>query len=65
MGFYTTSSGKKSIIWPEAADEALCVGWIDGVRRIIDAQSHRIRFTPRLPGGESPNGIKFIGTLGP
>lgn len=65
MGFYTTSSGKKSIIWPEAADEALCVGWIDGVRRIIDAQSCQIRFTPGLPRGESPNGIKFIGTLGP
>src|SRR5262249_49107611 len=38
-----------SITWPESVDEALCVGWIDGIRRSIDAISYQIRFTPRKP----------------
>src|SRR6266567_3862176 len=47
VGFYKKSSGNPSITWPEAVDEALCFGWIDGVRKGIDAVSYTIRFTPR------------------
>lgn len=47
VGFYKKGSGKPSITWPESVDEALCFGWIDGVRRSIDAESYSIRFTPR------------------
>jgi uncharacterized protein YdeI (YjbR/CyaY-like superfamily) len=47
VGFYKTGSGRKSITWPESVDEALCFGWIDGVRRGIDEESYSIRFTPR------------------
>ncbi len=49
VGFYKKTSGKPSITWPEAVDEALCFGWIDSVRRSIDADSYAIRFTPRKP----------------
>ncbi len=49
VGFHKRSSGKLSITWPEAVDEALCFGWIDGVRRSIDPISYTIRFTPRKP----------------
>ncbi len=48
VGFYKKSSGKPSITYPEAVDEALCFGWI-GVRNSIDADSYRVRFTPRKP----------------
>jgi len=47
VGFYKRDSGKPSITWPESVDGALCFGWIDGVRRSIDASSYTIRFTPR------------------
>jgi len=50
VGFYKVSSGKQSITWPQSVDEALCFGWIDGVRKNIDADSYYIRFTPRKPG---------------
>jgi uncharacterized protein YdeI (YjbR/CyaY-like superfamily) len=50
VGFYKVSSGKPSITWPESVDEALCFGWIDGVRKSIDDESYTIRFTPRKPG---------------
>jgi uncharacterized protein YdeI (YjbR/CyaY-like superfamily) len=49
LGFHKKSSGKKSITYPEALDEALCFGWIDGVRRNLDETSYTIRFTPRKP----------------
>src|SRR5690606_40564971 len=49
VGFYKKGTGKPSITWPEAVAEALCFGWIDGVRRSIDEHSYRIRFTPRKP----------------
>lgn len=49
VGFHKRGSGLASMTWPEAVDEALCVGWIDGVRANIDATSYRIRFTPRKP----------------
>jgi uncharacterized protein YdeI (YjbR/CyaY-like superfamily) len=47
VGFYKKASGRPSITWPESVDEALCVGWIDGLRKTIDAESYKIRFTPR------------------
>jgi uncharacterized protein YdeI (YjbR/CyaY-like superfamily) len=49
IGFYKKGSGRPSITWPESVDEALCFGWIDGIRRRIDDESYSIRFTPRRP----------------
>ncbi len=49
VGFYKRDSGHASITWPESVDEALCVGWIDGVRKRIDDEAYSIRFTPRKP----------------
>ena len=49
VGFHKKSSGKKGATYSEALDQALCFGWIDGVRRSIDADSYMIRFTPRKP----------------
>ncbi len=49
VGFHKVSSGIPSITWPESVDEALCFGWIDGVRQSIDEKSYKIRFTPRNP----------------
>ncbi|MCC6626519.1 MAG: YdeI/OmpD-associated family protein [Chloroflexi bacterium] len=49
VGFYKKGSGRSSITWPEAVDEALCFGWIDSVRRSVDADSYANRFTPRQP----------------
>lgn len=49
VGFYKRNSGKPSITWPEAVDQALCFGWIDGIRRSCDADSYMIRFSPRKP----------------
>ena len=50
VGFYKRESGKPSMTWPESVDEALCFGWIDGVRKRIDDVSYTIRFTPRRKG---------------
>jgi uncharacterized protein YdeI (YjbR/CyaY-like superfamily) len=50
VGFLKKTTGKRSITWPEAVDQALCFGWIDGVRRSIDSTRYSIRFTPRKPG---------------
>jgi uncharacterized protein YdeI (YjbR/CyaY-like superfamily) len=47
VGFYKQDSGKASITWPESVDEALCVGWIDGIRKRVDEDCYTIRFTPR------------------
>lgn len=49
VGFYKVDSGKPSITWSQSVDQALCFGWIDGVRRSIDEESYCIRFTPRRP----------------
>ena len=49
VGFHKKGSGRPSITWPESVDEALCYGWIDGIRRSLDADSYSIRFTPRKP----------------
>ena len=50
VGFYKKGSGRPSITWPESVDQALCFGWIDGVRKRIDGESYTIRFTPRRKG---------------
>ena len=47
VGFYRTSTGKPSLRWAESVDEALCFGWIDGIRKGRNAESYTIRFTPR------------------
>ena len=49
VGFYKKGSGRPSMTWPQSVDQALCFGWIDGVRRRIDDTSYCIRFTPRKP----------------
>lgn len=51
VGFRKKVTGRASITWPQAVDQALCFGWIDGVRHSIDEDSYRIRFTPRRPKG--------------
>lgn len=47
VGFYKVGSSKMSMTWPESVDQALCFGWIDGIRKSIDKDSYSIRFTPR------------------
>jgi len=47
VGYYKVKSGKPSMTWSESVDQALCFGWIDGIRRSIDEESYCIRFTPR------------------
>jgi len=47
VGFYKVGSGKPSMTWSQSVDEALCFGWIDGIRRSIDTESYSVRFTPR------------------
>lgn len=47
IGFFKTGSGREGIAYREALDEALCFGWIDGVRKRRDAVSYTIRFSPR------------------
>jgi uncharacterized protein YdeI (YjbR/CyaY-like superfamily) len=49
VGFWKKGTGRPSITWPESVDEALCFGWIDGVRRSLGPDSYTIRFTPRTP----------------
>jgi len=50
LGYYKKDSGKTSVTWPESVDEALCVGWIDGIRKSVGPESYTIRFTPRRKG---------------
>lgn len=47
VGYYKIESGKPSMTWSQSVDQALCFGWIDGIRRSIDKESYCIRFTPR------------------
>lgn len=64
VGYYKKDTGKSSITWPESVDQALCFGWIDGIRKSIDAESYTIRFTPRKPGSNwSWVNIKRFGEL--
>jgi len=50
VGFVKQHTGRAGLSWPQSVDEALCVGWIDGVRQRIDDEHYRIRFTPRKRG---------------
>ena len=50
VGFWKKGSGKPSIDWPQARDQALCFGWIDGVRKSLGDEAYTIRFTPRREG---------------
>jgi uncharacterized protein YdeI (YjbR/CyaY-like superfamily) len=64
VGFYKRGSGKPSMTWPESVDEALCFGWIDGIRRGRDEESYTIRFTPRKPTSHwSRVNVKRVGEL--
>ncbi len=49
VGFHKVASGRGGITWPQSVDEALCFGWIDGVRRSLGPDAYTIRFTPRRP----------------
>lgn len=49
VGFYNKASGKKAMTYPEAVDEALCWGWIDGIKKKVDDERYTNRFTPRKP----------------
>lgn len=62
VGFYKKATGKPGITWPESVEQALCFGWIDGIRRSIDEESYSIRFTPRNP--KSTWSAKNIATVG-
>jgi uncharacterized protein YdeI (YjbR/CyaY-like superfamily) len=50
VGFVKVTTGEANLTWSESVDEAICFGWVDGVRRRIDERSYSIRFTPRKPG---------------
>jgi uncharacterized protein YdeI (YjbR/CyaY-like superfamily) len=50
VGYYKKDTGKPSVTWPESVDEALCVGWIDGIRKSLGPESYTIRFSPRRKG---------------
>jgi uncharacterized protein YdeI (YjbR/CyaY-like superfamily) len=49
VGFFKKASGRQTMSWSEAVDQALCFGWIDGKLNRIDGETHRQRFTPRKP----------------
>lgn len=50
VGFFKKDSGRPSLTWPESVEQALCYGWIDGIRKRIDEERYTIRFTPRKRG---------------
>lgn len=63
-GWGMKGSGKPSVTWPESVDEALCYGWIDGIRKSIDDASYKIRFTPRRSGSNwSKRNVERAGAL--
>ena len=64
VGLYKKGSGKPSVTWPEVVDEALCFGWIDGVRRGLGPDSYANRLTPRRPRSNwSAINVKRVGEL--
>ena len=50
LGYHKKGTGKPSVDWPQSVDQALCFGWIDGVRKSLGPDAYMIRFTPRRPG---------------
>lgn len=64
VGFHKRSTGRPSLTWPESVDEALCFGWIDGLRKSLDAERYMIRFTPRRAGSIwSAVNVRRVGEL--
>lgn len=64
VGFHKKATGRPSLTWPESVDEALCFGWIDGIRKSVDAEAYVIRFTPRKPTSSWSNvNIKKVQAL--
>lgn len=64
VGYYKKATGRPSITWEESVKEALCFGWVDGVRNTHDSESYMIRFTPRKPKSVwSQRNIEFIKQL--
>jgi uncharacterized protein YdeI (YjbR/CyaY-like superfamily) len=64
VGFHKVGTGRPTMTWTESVDEALCFGWIDGVRKRIDDESYTIRFTPRKPSSNwSAINIAKVATL--
>jgi uncharacterized protein YdeI (YjbR/CyaY-like superfamily) len=64
VGYYKVKSGKPTMTWSESVDQALCFGWIDGIRRSIDEERYCIRFTPRKAGSNWSNiNIKKVDAL--
>lgn len=55
VGFYKVKSRKFNMTWSQSVDQALCFGWIDGIRRSVDDERYCIRFTPRNPGSAWSN----------
>lgn len=55
VGYYKKASGRGGMVYPEAVDEALCFGWIDGLTKSLDADRYMQRFTPRKPGSNWSN----------
>lgn len=49
VGYYKKATGRPSITWPESVDQALCFGWIDGIRKKWNEEAYQVRFTPRKP----------------
>ena len=72
VGFHKMGSGRPSITWPQSVEQALCFGWIDGVRRSLGDDSYTIRFTPRRPSStwsrtnlEKVEELKRLGLMRP
>jgi uncharacterized protein YdeI (YjbR/CyaY-like superfamily) len=64
VGFVKVTTGEATLSWSESVDQALCFGWIDGVRRRIDDRTYSIRFTPRKPGSTwSAINVKKVAAL--
>jgi uncharacterized protein YdeI (YjbR/CyaY-like superfamily) len=64
VGYYKKETGKPTVTWSESVDEALCFGWIDGIRKRVDAESYTNRFTPRRKGSVwSPVNIARVKVL--
>jgi uncharacterized protein YdeI (YjbR/CyaY-like superfamily) len=47
VGYHKVGTGRPSMTWSQSVDQALCFGWIDGIRKSVDSESYCIRFTPR------------------